>query len=104
MEKKEKFRGRWNSTCKGREVQESPKELRWLECRVSSALAGGGIRQAVAVRSQRTQQALLSSLGFVLHVMDPHRKGFKRHEPDWICVLKRPLGLLSENGWLQGNR
>ena len=54
MEKKEKFRGRWNSTCKGREVQESPKELRRLECRVSLALAGGGIRQAVAVRSQRT--------------------------------------------------
>ena len=36
----------------GREVQESgsqggsPKQLRWLECRGSSALAGGGIRQA----------------------------------------------------------
>ena len=36
--------------------------------------------------------------------MDPHGKGFRRPEPDWICVLKRPLGLLSENGWLQGNR
>ena len=49
---KEKFGGRWNVTCKGREVQESgsqggsPKQLRWLECRGSSALAGGGIRQA----------------------------------------------------------